>query len=139
MPEDTIVHSARSASTFLLGRTLNSVRDHHYIIDGNTEPKEEVTPVEMFLSAVSSCGIQWVEKFARDEGVALGQVFADIQGVRRADEPERFAYVTMAFQIAGPDQEIAQRYVEQFQARCPLYRTLAAATEIRTEVVASPA
>ncbi len=138
MNDDLIVNSVRSASTQLLGRTLNSTRNHHFIIDGTTEPKEEVTPVEVFLSAVSACGVQWVEKFAREEGVSLDSVIADIEGTRNTNEPERFQFVTMTFDIVGPPQDVAERFVEQFKGRCPLYRTLASATEIRSEVRSSP-
>jgi uncharacterized OsmC-like protein len=138
MSVDQIVNSVRSASTHVLGRTLNSTRNHHYIIDGTTEPKEEVTPVEVFLSAVSACGVQWVEKFAREEGVGLDRVTADIEGTRHSDQPERFQYVEMKFEIVGPSQSEAERYVEQFKGRCPLYRTLASATEVRFEVQARP-
>ncbi len=134
MAENTITNSVRSASTHVFGRTLNSTRNHHFIIDGTREPKEEVTPVEVFLSAVSACAVQWIETFARDENVKLAHSQVDIEAMRTTDEPNRFQWVQMRVELEGPSQDIAERYVEQFKTRCPLYRTLASATDVRFEV-----
>jgi len=136
MNDDLTINSVRSASTHILGRTLNSTRAHHFIIDGTTEPKEEITPVEVFLSAVSACAVQWIEKLAREDDVRLTFVQADIEGTRRKDEPNRFQHVELRIETDGPTQEEAERFVEGFKARCPLYGTLASATEVRFEVVA---
>lgn len=134
MTDDAIVNTVVSANTHVFGRTLNSTRTHHFIIDGTTEPKEEITPVEVFLSAISACAVQWIEKFAREDGVRLDHVEAEIEGTRTTGEPQRFQHVDLTIDMIGPAQEEAERFVEGFKGRCPLYRTLAAATEVRFRV-----
>lgn len=134
MPGELIVNSVRSQNTFIYGRTLNSARNHHFIIDGTRDPKEELTPVEVFLSAVSACCVQWVEQFAREEGVELSRLEADIEGCRRADEPNRFQRVDISVKATGPTQAQLEDFVARFRQRCPLYATLAAATEVRFSV-----
>src|SRR5208283_430843 len=54
-------YEVRAASTDVFGRVMCSVRNHHYVIDGpeqNGCPGEEVTPGELFLSAVAACGVR---------------------------------------------------------------------------------
>src|SRR5579875_1020869 len=134
MSTNIIANEVRSSSTHVFGRTLNSTRNHHFIVDGTTEPKEEVTPVEIFIAAVSSCAVQWIEKLAREDGVTLRHVDADIEAVRFSDQPNRFQHVDMHIEVQGATQEQAIRYVDGFKSRCPLYNTLAAATDVRFEV-----
>ena len=57
--------SARSTDTF--GRVLCDCRDHHFVVDGPVQngcPGEEVTPAELFLAGIASCGVELVQVFA---------------------------------------------------------------------------
>jgi uncharacterized OsmC-like protein len=125
-----------------------SVRDHHYIIDGpvqNQCPGEEVTPGEMFLSAVASCGVELVQVIAKEDGVTVGRVAVDIHGVVDRGNPVRtdvtvFNSVRLRFRVGGVDQRTASALVEKFKGRCPLYGTVAAAageTTVEVEVEAN--
>jgi uncharacterized OsmC-like protein len=138
MSQQLLKHSVRTATTDTFGRTLNSTRMHHYVIDGTQEPAEEITPVEVFLSSVSACAVQHVERWSREDGVTIAGAVADIEGVRFADRPERFDHVTLRIEVRGATQEQAERYVAKYQGHCPLYGTLATATDIRVETVAHP-
>jgi len=131
MTDDLIVNTAISLNTLTYGRTLNSARTHHFVIDGTRDPKEELTPVEVFLSAVSACCVQWVEQFAREDGVTLSRIEVEITGTRTTAEPSRFRTVDMRVTAAGPAISELEDFVERFRQRCPLYRTVAAATEVR--------
>ena len=64
--------SAASTSTF--GRVLWSCRDQHFVADGpvhNGCPGEAVTPAELFLAGIATCGVELVEVIARAEGIPL--------------------------------------------------------------------
>ena len=61
-------YAVRARSTDTHGRVLCNVRNHHFIVDGpvqNGAPGEEVTPAELFLSAVAACGVELVQAFAK--------------------------------------------------------------------------
>ncbi len=134
MTSDQIVNSVVSSKTHVYGRTLNSARMHHYIIDGTREPSEELTPVEVFLSGVSACCVQWVEQFAREDGVSLETLNVEIQGARTTSEPNRFQFVSILVEGIGPEQSQLEEFVERFKQRCPLYRTVSGSTEVRFTV-----
>lgn len=138
MTSDTIVQTARSASTDIFGRTLNSARGHHYVIDGTNEPAEEVTPVEIFLSSISACAVQHVERYAREERVPVERVTAVIEAVRHRDDPSRFVSIALTVEIWGTDSATGERFVDTFRGHCPLFRTVASAMDIAVEVIAHP-
>jgi uncharacterized OsmC-like protein len=71
-------------STDVFGRVLVSARDHHFIVDGPVQngcPGEELTPPELFLSAVAACGVELVHVIARDQGTSVRHVKLGVQGV----------------------------------------------------------
>jgi uncharacterized OsmC-like protein len=138
MNDDLIVNNVLSASTHVFGRTLNSARIHHFIIDGTNEPTEELTPVEVFLSAVSSCAVQQVERFAREDGVPVVRVEASIEGIRSHEDPSVFQSASLQVHVFGPSQEDAEALVTRFRGRCPLFRTLNTAVEVQVSVTAYP-
>src|SRR3546814_5466390 len=64
----TYAVSARSTDTF--GRVLCGARNHQFVIDGPVQngcPGEELTPPEVFLSGVASCGVELLQVLARQE------------------------------------------------------------------------
>jgi hypothetical protein len=74
---------ARSTETF--GRVLCSARTHHFVVDGplqNGCPGEAITPGELFLSGVATCGVELVQVLARAQQVPLqcGSVALSPQG-----------------------------------------------------------
>src|SRR5207237_8615183 len=81
---------ARSTETF--GRVLCSARTHHFVVDGPVQngcPGEAITPGELFLAAVASCGVELVEVIARERGTGLSQVTARISGTIDRSRPVR--------------------------------------------------
>jgi len=115
--------SARSTDTF--GRVLWSCRDQHFIADGPVQngcPGEAVTPAELFLAGVATCGVELVEVIAKAEGVPLGAVRAEIEGVLDPANPVRddvrvFNSVRLRFELAGIDEPRARELVEGFKRR----------------------
>ena len=118
-------YSVSARSTDVLGRVLCSARDHHFIVDGPVQngcPGEELTPPELFLSAVAACGVELVEVIARDQGTRIGPVRAHVDAtVDRGSQPRQdvtvFSTVRMRFTLAGTDGATAAALVEGFRRR----------------------
>ena len=117
MSDQFIVNTVRSTTTHIFGRSLNSAGVHHFVIDGSTEPKEEIVPVDAFLSGVSSCAVHLLERFAQEEGVPLQLAEAEIVGARPTEEPHRFDHVDLKIELTGPTQAQAEALVERFKRR----------------------
>lgn len=125
-PAPTVrTYQIAAKSTDVLGRVLCSAREHHFIVDGPAQngcPGEELTPPELFLAAVASCGVELVEVIARDEGARIGAVSLAVSGVvdrgrqKRADVTV-FNSVALDFVVQGTDSATAARLVEGFRRR----------------------
>jgi uncharacterized OsmC-like protein len=113
---DVKVETVRSYSSGVVGRALNSARNHHFVLDSSTAP-EALSNMESFLAGVSSCGVTLVEGHARDTGVPLTRMEVTIEGARAAAEPNRFQRVTMRFALHGVDQATAEALVETYKSR----------------------
>ncbi len=133
--------SAQSTGTF--GRVQCTARNHHFIVDGpeyNKCPGEELTPPELFLTAVASCSVELIHVIAREEGKTVGHVNVDVHGMVDRSKQARtdvtlFTKVTLSFTVAGADQATAEYLVAAFQRRCPIYGTIAVATgDVTTSV-----
>lgn len=112
-------------STDVFGRVLVSARQHHFIVDGPVQngcPGEELTPPELFLSAVASCGVELVHVIARDQNTSIDNVRLAVQGVvdrsrqKRADVTV-FNSVRLDFVVEGTDAATAAQLVEGFRRR----------------------
>ena len=115
--------AARSTDTF--GRVLWSCRDQHFVADGPVQngcPGEAVTPAELFLAGIATCGVELVQVLAKDSGVAVGDVSADVRGVLDPARPVRddvrvFNSVRIRFVLSGVDAAAARELVEGFKRR----------------------
>jgi uncharacterized OsmC-like protein len=115
--------SARSTDVF--GRVLCSARDHHFIVDGPVQngcPGEEVTPVEVFLSAVAACGVELIHVVAKTENHALDRVAVTVHGWSDRAKQSRTDLTTLNgvsldFTIWGADAAGAAALVESFKRR----------------------
>jgi uncharacterized OsmC-like protein len=126
MPESDIrQYEATASSTDTFGRVLCGIRNHHFIVDGPVQngcPGEEVTPAELFLSAVASCGVELVQVLAKSSGIHLEKIAVRIQGQMDRSKPVRpdvslFNSVKLHFQMAGVNEEQAGQLVEKFKGR----------------------
>jgi uncharacterized OsmC-like protein len=118
-------YEAQAQSTDTFGRVLCAVRTHHFIVDGPVQngcPGEEVTPAEMFLAAIASCGVELIQAIARDRGVRVHRVGVEIRGTIDRTRQQRadvtvFNAVHLRFALAGPDRAEAGTLVEAFKGR----------------------
>jgi uncharacterized OsmC-like protein len=101
------------------------VRNHHFVIDGpeqNGCPGEEVTPAELFLAAVASCGVELVQVLAKSSDIPLQGISVKIHGFMDRSKPVRpdvsvFNSVDLQFQLSGVTDASAKELVEKFKAR----------------------
>jgi uncharacterized OsmC-like protein len=118
-------YEAWAASTDTFGRVLCSARNHHFVVDGpeqNGCPGEEVTPAELFLSAVASCGVELVQVLAKSAGIPLQGIKVKIHGLMDRSKPMRsdvslFNSVSLQFEMRGITDSGAKELVDKFKAR----------------------
>ena len=118
-------YEARAVSTDLFGRVLCSARNHHFVVDGPVQngcPGEEVTPAEIFLAGVASCGVELVQVLAKSAGIELQGLAVRIQGRMDRSQPVRpdvslFNSVRLEFQMSGVNDQEARQLVETFKGR----------------------
>lgn len=114
---------ARSTDTF--GRVLCSARDQHFVVDGPVQngcPGEAVTPGEIFLAGVATCGVELLEVVARAQRIPLRGVGVSVRGSYDPTRPVRadlnlFNAVRLEFTLAGVDPAQAAELVAAFKRR----------------------
>jgi uncharacterized OsmC-like protein len=117
------VVSSQSTTTF--GRVLLSARDQHLVVDGPTQngcPGEAVTPAELFLGGVATCAVELVQVLARQRGLELDGVEAEVAGTVDRGHDLRgdvtvFSSASLRFVFGGVGDEDAARLVEDFKGR----------------------
>src|SRR5215472_7251610 len=118
-------YAAQAASTGVFGRVLASARNHHFVVDGPVQngcPGEAVTPAELFLAGVASCGVELVGVLAKSEGIPLCRIAVDIQGTMDRSRPVRsdvslFNAVRINFRMKGVSEQQAELLVKKFKGR----------------------
>ena len=114
---------ARSTDTF--GRVLCAARDQHFVVDGPVQngcPGEAVTPAEIFLAGVATCGVELLHVIARDESIPLRSVSARIEGWIDREHPVRndvmvFNGARLKLSLEGVTREQAVSLVQKFKSR----------------------
>ena len=122
-PSSDYVVRAEATSTF--GRVLLSARDQHLVVDGPAQngcPGEALTPAELFLGGVTTCAVELVQVLARQHGIGMAGLEAEMGGViDRAHELRSdvtvFRSATLHFAFRGVGDEDAARLVEEFKGR----------------------
>jgi uncharacterized OsmC-like protein len=112
-------------STDVFGRVLWSCRDQHFVADGPVQngcPGEAVTPAELFLAGIATCGVELVQVLAKQDGESLEGVRVEVEGVLDSERPVRddvrvFNSVRVRFELAGIDEPRARELVEGFKRR----------------------
>lgn len=118
-------YAVQAVSTDTFGRVLASSRNHHLVVDGPVQngcPGEAITPSEMFLAAVASCGVELVQVLAKSHGVPLQRVAVNIQGCVDRSNPVRpdvslFNRVHLHFRLKGVNEQQGRRLVEAFKGK----------------------
>lgn len=124
-PTSIRTYDVRAHTTRTFGRVLASARNHHIVVDGPVQngcPGEELTPAEVFLAAVASCGAELISVIAREGGTPLGDVDVALTGtVDRSRQPRGdltvFTDVQLDIVLSGTDGASAAALVESFKRR----------------------
>ena len=122
---ETRHYDVRARSTEVFGRVLWSCRDQHFVADGPVQngcPGEAVTPAELFLAGIASCGVELLEVIAKASEVPLRAVRVEIAGELDPGNPVRddvnvFNSVRLSFELAGVTDEQGRELVEGFKRR----------------------
>jgi uncharacterized OsmC-like protein len=118
-------YTVSAASTETFGRVLCSARNHHLVVDGpeqNGCPGEEITPVEVFLSAVAACGAELLQVIAKGEKLPLKKVAVEISSTQDRSRPVRpdvslLNSVLVKFRLEGVSQQEGERLIGAFKGR----------------------
>jgi uncharacterized OsmC-like protein len=112
------IETVKSSSSGTVGRAVSQARGQRLVLDSSARPQEDaLTNSEAFLAGISSCGVTLIEGYAQDKGVPMKRMDVTIEGVRTAEEPARFASISMRFEIAGVSQAQAEQLVETYRNR----------------------
>ena len=115
---DVKVDSVRSSSSGTIGRAVSQSRDARLVLDSSSRPQADtMTNSEAFLAGVASCGVTLIEMHAKETAVPLARMDVAIEGMRTAQEPNRFSLVTMRFELAGVSQAQAEELVTTYRSR----------------------
>lgn len=114
MSEQYLVNTVRSYSSGTVGRSLNTVGRHHFVID-SPSIGEEITSGDAFLAGISSCGVTLVERAAQDSGVAVRRLEVTIEGRRDRQHPSSFAQIDLRFAFQGTSQAQAEALVQRYK------------------------
>lgn len=119
-------YRVRAETTRTFGRVLAGAREQYLVVDGpvgNGCPGEAITPAELFLAAVASCGAELMQVLARDEAVPVDAVAVTIVGsVDRARQARAdvtvFTRVDLDMVVTtGADDARVAALVEGFKRR----------------------
>jgi uncharacterized OsmC-like protein len=118
-------YAAQARSTDTFGRVLCSARTQHFVVDGpvqNSCPGEALSPAELFLAGVVTCGVELLQVIAKDQNVPMLAVSATIEAHQDRSQPPRsdvslFNRVRLAFHLKGVTQEQGTQLIESFKRR----------------------
>lgn len=130
-------YEVHASTAPVFGRVLCSARNHHFVADGPVQngcPGEALTPAELFLSAVAACGTELMQVLARNEEIPFDGVEITVRGVVDREQQPRadvtvFNLVQVDVTLHGPSPSQAETLVNGFQRRCPLYGSVAVASQ----------
>jgi uncharacterized OsmC-like protein len=112
------IDTIRSSSSGTIGRAVSESRGQRLPLDSSSRPQADAfTNSEAFLAGIASCGVTLIEAYAQEKGVPLTRMDVTIEGSRSAEEPNRFASISMRFEIAGVSQADAEHLVETYRGR----------------------
>ena len=119
MAEPTLAYSVRSYSSGTRGRAINNARNHHWIAD---DPGgDEIGAGELFLSGISACAVNMIERIAHEEEMPLDWMDVSVDAYRdtEAEPGERTVYddIKIHFQMWGVSDQDGDSLVDIWKRR----------------------
>jgi len=127
----------------LRGRTIVNTKDHHLVVDSPLYlggPNEELSPIDLLLSALATHGLFVIEKIAQQLRIPLHDLKIkvstdfDPRGVLGDEVDAGLHGLKVSLLMSGPTEAQAKELVESFKSRCTVYVTLARTVKINLEV-----
>jgi uncharacterized OsmC-like protein len=127
----TLAYAVHTYSTGTHGRAICNAHTHHFVSDD--VGGDAVGAAELFLSGVSACAVNMVERLAKQDQIPLQWMDVRVEAYRDPDQSPGDLTVCDAirvhFEMWGITPEHAEGLVETWKRRCPLYGSVATATE----------
>ena len=85
MEEQVRTTRVRSYSSGTPGRAICNARNHHFVVDDydyNGGPGEEIGAGEAFLSGITACAVNMLEKLARESRMPLKWTDVSVEATR---------------------------------------------------------
>ena len=130
MAEVRTRYATKSKTTDVPGRTLNSARTNHWVIDSPSGPNEAVTTGESFMAGIAACGVSLVEMHTVRNNLPFGTLGVTVDAIRTDESWPDFASIDVHFTYTGIDGDQAASYTQVWMDNCPLYRAVAKATKV---------
>jgi uncharacterized OsmC-like protein len=119
MGELTLAYKVRSYSTGTRGRAICNARQHHFVADD--AGGEEVGAGELFLSGISACAVNMVERIAKTDHIALQWIDVGVEAYRdphkAAGKLTVYDAIRVHFEMWGVDKDHAHKLVETWKQR----------------------
>ena len=119
MAELSLAYKVRSYSTGTVGRAICNARNHHFVADD--AGGEEVGAGELFLSGISACAVNMVERIAKQDQIPLQWMDVGVEAYRDPQKAagERTVYdaIRVHFQMWGLNDHQADQLVETWKRR----------------------
>ena len=119
MAELQLAYQVNSHSTGTLGRAICNARTHAYVADGSGG--EMVGAGELFLSGISACAVNMVERIAYDEKIALDWRDVTVESYKDADadhgDLSLYDGIRVHFEMWGVDDDEAHQLVDTWKRR----------------------
>ena len=119
MGDLSLAYKVRSYSTGTLGRAICNARTHHFVADD--AGGEEVGAGELFLSGISACAVNMVERIAKADRIPLQWMDVSVEAYR---DPQRvhekltvYEAIRVQFEMWGVDTDHAQGLVDTWKHR----------------------
>ena len=114
-----LAYKVRSYSSGTPGRSICNARNHHWIAD---DPGgDEIGAGELFLSGISACAVNMIERVANEEEMPLDWMDVSVEAYRDPDaEPAEltlYADIRVHLQMWGVSDDDGQRLVDIWKQR----------------------
>ena len=115
----TLAYAASTNSSGIEGRAICNARTNHWVSDDGGG--DTVYSGELFLSGISSCAVNMVERLARTDNIVLEWMEVSLESYRdaSADHGELTLYdaIRIKFEMWGVEDEDALNLVELWKKR----------------------
>ena len=125
-----LAYGVRTYSSATAGRSICNARTHHFVADDAAF--EYVGPGEYFLSGIAACGVNMMERIAREEKLpvqcmeVMVESYADPK--TKHGKVKVYDAIRCRVEMWGVSAKNAKKLVEDWKRLCPLYGSVAVAT-----------